>query len=730
MKQLVKIKKILTVVLIVTSTGFGFAQTDSVSNYELEEFIVLGTKETEVIVPLANIQKTFIIGGRKSEVISIQDMPANLAEKIGRQLFAKIPSGMVYDMDGSGNQVNFSVRGLDAHRSWEFNVRQNGTIINTDMYGYPASHYSMPMEAVDRIELVRGTAALQYGQQFGGMLNYVLKSADTAKEFSFENLTSTGSFGLFATYNSIGGKVDKFTYHAYYQLRKSNGYRENARSDSDAQHVGLTYDVNEKLKISGQLSRSYYMYKIPGPLTDQQFEENPRQSTRKRNFYSPEMYIPSLSLDWQISPETRFEWIGSGAFGERSSVTFDAFANVPDVIDPATNEFAPRNVDIDRYNSRTTEARILHEYHLGQVKSYFSGYVRYFNNMFGRKQRGLGTTGSDFNLTVSNGFARDIQLHSESIALAVENQFNISQKFSISPGIRYEYGNSEMFGRIAYLEESKVPKTIPYNFFSLGAHTAYFINSHSKLYGGISQAVRQVLFQDLIPSSPLATINENLTNSVGYNAEVGWENVWEDRVKYNLTFFRTYISNRIGNILVEEDGQPLIGKSNIGHSKTDGIELYLDWKILFSDQFLLSFYTASSYLNARYISGNVSNGESNQEIAGNRIEAVPTWISRNGLTLTVRNLKVALQHQFVGKSFADALNTRNPAASGAVGLVPQYHVWDLNVAFSFWEKFVLRAGINNMLNTQYFTKRPQMYPGPGIWSSDSRGFVVSIGTKI
>ena len=44
------------------------------------------------------------------------------------------------------------------------------------MYGYPASHYSMPMEAVDHIELVRGTGSLQYGAQFGGMLNYVTKN--------------------------------------------------------------------------------------------------------------------------------------------------------------------------------------------------------------------------------------------------------------------------------------------------------------------------------------------------------------------------------------------------------------------------------------------------------------------------------------------------------------------------------------------------------------------------
>lgn len=706
------------------------AQSDTLPVIDLDEFSIQGSRENGIITALPNISKTFIIGGRKSETISIYDLPANLAEKTGRQIFAKIPGGMVYDMDGSGNQINFSVRGLDAHRSWEFNVRQNGVLINTDIYGYPASHYSMPMEAVEKIELVRGTAALQYGQQFGGMLNYVLKSPDTTKVFSFENLTSVGSFGLFASYNAIGGKAGKLTYYAYYHTRASDGYRENARSQSDAQHIGLTYDFSEKLKLRGQLSRSYYLYRIPGPLTDRMFAEDPRQATRSRNFYTPEIYIPSLALDWEISANTKLEWIASGAFGERSSVTFDGFGNQPDNIDPGTHEFAPRNVDIDSYNSRTTEARLLHEYHLRKTKNYLSTSVRYFNNKFHRRQRGIGTTGYDFDLSVPGGFVRDITLHSESIAIAVENQFNFSETFSISPGIRYEHGQSLMTGRIDYVEENKVPGAIPYNFFTFGAHAAYYINNQSKLYAGISQAVRPVLFQDLIPGNPLATINENLSNSYGYNAEAGWENTYDDRLKYNLTLFRTFIGNRIGNMLVEENGQTLLAKSNIGNSLTDGIELYLDWKIASSANFSFSFYTSTTFMNARYVNGTVSDGEGNTDITGNKIEAAPSWISRNGLSVLLGHLKVVLQHQFVDESYADALNTRTPPANAAVGMVPSYHVWDINMALPFLDRFVFRAGVNNVFDKQYFTKRPQMYPGPGIWPSDGRGFLVSLGAKI
>lgn len=78
------------------------------------------------------------------------------------------------------------------------------------MYGYPASHYNIPLEAVDRIELVRGTGSLQYGAQFGGMLNYVSKQSDSAGALTFESINTAGSYGLLSTFNAISGTKGKF----------------------------------------------------------------------------------------------------------------------------------------------------------------------------------------------------------------------------------------------------------------------------------------------------------------------------------------------------------------------------------------------------------------------------------------------------------------------------------------------------------------------------------------
>ena len=131
---------------------FGQANEDTLKGKTLDNVVVKSYRITEIQTQLQDVHETYLIGGRKTEVLPVQDIAANLAEKTGRQIFAKIPGAFIYDMDGSGNQINIATRGLDPHRSWEYNVRQNGILINSDIYGYPASHYSMPMESIKNIE--------------------------------------------------------------------------------------------------------------------------------------------------------------------------------------------------------------------------------------------------------------------------------------------------------------------------------------------------------------------------------------------------------------------------------------------------------------------------------------------------------------------------------------------------------------------------------------------------
>ena len=109
---------------------------------------------------------------------------------------------------------------------------------------------------------------------------------------------------------------------------------------------------------------------------------------------------------------------------------------------------------------------------------------------------------------------------------------------------------------------------------------------------------------------------------------------------------------------------------------------------------------------------------------------MPDVISRNGLTLRVHDASVSFLYSYTGKTYADALNTEIPSANGAVGLVPAYGLLDINSSFKISNQIVLRVNVNNVMNKQYFTKRPSFYPGPGVWSSDGRSLNVTLGFVI
>lgn len=707
-----------------------FAQQSDSIIHELETITVKSYRsQLSPVQQLESLHQLYITVGKKHEVISLQGLPANLAEKTGRQIFAKVPGAFIYDMDGSGNQLNIATRGLDPHRSWEYNVRQNGIMTNSDIYAYPASHYSPPMEAVQRVELIRGTASLQYGAQFGGMINYQIKEADTTKAIGFESINAVGSFGLLSTYNAVGGRKGKWSYYAYYHRRTSDGYRDDARSAAQAQYVCLNYFPSKKLSARLELGRSEYLHQNPGPLTDAMFTANPRQSTRSRNYFRPDIYVPSFTLNWEAGPSTRLQWISSAVLGTRGSIQFIGFASTPDTILETTRQYLPRQVDIDNFNSYTTELRLQHSYSLlGLPVTLVSG-LRYINNNLHRRQLGKGTTGTDFDLTITEPqFGRDVRMQTENVALFAENLIQFSPRLDVSVGVRIENGLSRVTGVIAYLPNERVPQQIEHNYPLLGLSMQYRINTTNRLYGGWSQAYRPVIFADLIPASPLEQSDVNMQDAFGYNLDIGLKGRWQNRLIYDISLFRMRYNNRIGSlVLVDTQGQSYVFKTNIGDSRTDGLEVYAEYKLVDGQTSQLSVFSATAYFNGIYLNGELRDGTENIDIGGNTLETLPRWISRNGCQFEWKGLSVLLQFSYVAASFSDALNTAVPSANGGRGPVPAYSVWDLNTALHFGKMYTFKFGVNNLLDAQYFTKRPALYPGQGVWSSDGRSVVASLG---
>ncbi|MEZ4901132.1 MAG: TonB-dependent receptor [Spirosomataceae bacterium] len=257
--------------------------------------------------------------------------------------------------------------------------------------------------------------------------------------------------------------------------------------------------------------------------------------------------------------------------GFRNSSMIDAFATVEDNIDPTTGQYKNRQVDIDQFNSFTSELRLSHHYHIGSSSSVLVGGVQLMNNDLNRKQLGKGTTGSDYDLTlvVPNDWGRDMHFKTQNIAVFIENLLYITPKLSVSPGFRVESGQTDFSGFIRYLNPAITPNTILHRFPLFGISTQYSIDKHNRVYGGFSQAYRPVILKDIVPASVLERTDKNLKDAHGYNAEIGLSGR-RGKIHYDITAFIVQYNNRLGNLILNDsDGTPYIFRTTIGDSRTN-----------------------------------------------------------------------------------------------------------------------------------------------------------------
>ena len=244
---------------------------DSSKVIEFQEVII---KENQSINGKENmpiIKENVIYAGKKTDVLLMDKINADLSTNNTRQVFAKVPGISIWENDGSGIQAGIAARGLSPNRSWEFNVRQNGYEISSEAFGYPETYYTPPMEALAKIEVTRGAASLQFGPQFGGLINYQVKKGDPNKPFTFESQQTFGSYGLFNRFNSIGGTIKKLSYYGFLHSRNADGWRDNSFYKTHTGYFSVNYQLSKKITISGEYTKLSYKSQKAGGLTDAQF---------------------------------------------------------------------------------------------------------------------------------------------------------------------------------------------------------------------------------------------------------------------------------------------------------------------------------------------------------------------------------------------------------------------------------------------------------------------------
>jgi Fe(3+) dicitrate transport protein len=86
--------------------SFAQVKNDSTRFNQLKEIIIQSWQKRDIT--RIGDENPFLSLGKKNEVIQLSGINTNITLKTGRQVFAKIPGVFIYDMDGSGNQVNIA----------------------------------------------------------------------------------------------------------------------------------------------------------------------------------------------------------------------------------------------------------------------------------------------------------------------------------------------------------------------------------------------------------------------------------------------------------------------------------------------------------------------------------------------------------------------------------------------------------------------------------------------
>lgn len=218
----------------------------------------------------------------------------------------------------------------------------------------------IPVEAIERIEITRGGAGVQYGNRaVGGAINIVTnESAQNINRAS----ASYGSFNTQTLSALLQNKFNDTLIKVSANTEHTNGWRENSATTAYAANARVTQFFDESsvyLDISGSQNYS----KSPGGVVGL-VGQGDRQQAKFNNvgsFFKGENYGATLGNFWQINSNAVLE---TDMAYKKSNLTYEEpYNNIRNLYDRWSITFSPRlKIDFNTLGSLVTGYDFSHAY--------------------------------------------------------------------------------------------------------------------------------------------------------------------------------------------------------------------------------------------------------------------------------------------------------------------------------------------------------------------------------
>jgi len=413
-------------------------------------------------------------------------------------------------------------------------------------------------------EIYRGANALQYGGLgLGGAVNFVPFTGYDASPLTVK--AEVGSFGFTRDQITTGGIQGPWDYYVSASVRYRNGWREHSEESTELLFSDVGYKFSDTLENRTYLILDQTDRKIPGALTLQQLEQNPKQTDplaipenwRKdwyyvrmadklsyksgpeeadagvywwhREAYEPNIYIPSNTLSGinafysdnfgaLINSTTRGEWLG----GEN-------------VLTLGFNPTAEDQEDA------------------------------YYQNLSGGKGA---LTGADSQWSLN-------------LVLYGQIQHHLTEKLSLVLGVQGIYAQRHFSDFFLTSVDGDQSRDLVFRSINPKSGLIYELNDKSQIFANFSRSYQAPSFDDMVDfdTGPNTSQEFNpLEAQVAWTVELGMRGE-SDRFEWELALYHSWVRHELVDVFSAESDLD-IGSLNVARSTHQGVEAGLQYKLL------------------------------------------------------------------------------------------------------------------------------------------------------
>ena len=414
-------------------------------------------------------------------------------------------------------------------------------------------------------EVFRGEDALQYGGLgLGGAINFVPFTGYDAAPLAVK--AEVGSFGFTRDQISTGGVQGPWDYYISTSVRYRSGWREHSEESTEMLFSDVGYKFSDTLEDRFYLTVDQTDRKIPGALTWQQLEQNPKQT-------DPLAIPEDWRKDWyyirladKLAYKSGPEEASAGVYWWHRQA-YEPNVYIPSNTLSGIGSFYSDNLGA-LFNSTTRWDGLGGENVLtvGLNPTLEDEEDAYYQNLSGGKGA---LTGADGELSFNTVLYGQIQHH-------------FTEKFSLVLGVQGIYAKRHFSDFFNTSVDGNVSQDLIYRSVNPKSGLIYELNDKSQIFANFSRTYQAPSFDDMVDFDTGPNTSQTFTPleaEVAWTIELGSRGESEDhRLEWELALYHSWVRHELVDVYSSESDLDL-GSLNIGRSYHQGVEAGLQYKL-------------------------------------------------------------------------------------------------------------------------------------------------------